>query len=138
PVRVFQDGATIYAQPALAFNSFDTLTEVVDDTVYTLSTSDGKKRRIRIPALPGYQLVQSELIAATNGILLFHNLSPDSLPIAPNQTTILRAVRASDGKQLWKVTTADNGAPVIADGALYLVLQDVTQTDGSVINYETS
>ena len=138
PVRVFQDGATIYAQPALVFNSFDTLTKVVDDTVYTLSTTDGKKRSIRIPALPGYQLVQSELIAATNGILLFHNLSPHSIPIAPLQTTILRAVRASDGKQLWKVTTADNGTPVIVDGVLYLVLQDVTQTDGSVINYETS
>jgi outer membrane protein assembly factor BamB len=138
PARVFQDGATIYAQPVLAFDSFDNLTKVVDDTVYMLSTSDGKKRRIKISPLPGYELNQSELIAATNGVLLFHNLSPDSIPLAPNQTTILRAVRASDGKQLWKVTTAAKGTPVIADGVVYWVLQDVTKTDATSIYYQTS
>jgi outer membrane protein assembly factor BamB len=138
PARVFQDGATIYAQPVLQYDSFDKLTDVVDDTVYVLRTTNGQKRPIKIPPLPGYQLNQSELIAATNGILLFHNLSPDSIPLAPNQTTILRAVRASDGKQIWKVTTALPGTPVIADGVVYWVLQDVTKTEGTVIYYETS
>lgn len=140
PARVFQDGATTYAQPALGFDSFDklTTTKVVDDTVYVLSTADGKKRHIKIPPVPGYGLNQSELLAVSNGIMLFHNLSPDSIPLAPNQTTILRAVRASDGKQIWKVTTAAKGTPVIADGVVYWVLQDVTKTDGSTIYYQTS
>jgi outer membrane protein assembly factor BamB len=138
PARVFQDGTTIYAQPVLKFDSFDKLTKVVDNTVYVLSTTDGTKRRINIPSLPDYELNQSELIAAANGVLLFHNLSPDSIPLAPTQTTIVRAVRASDSKQLWKVTTAVPGDPVIADGVLYLVLQDVTRSDGTTIYYQTS
>ena len=138
PARVFQDGATIYAQPSLTFDSFDKITDMVDDTVYTLSITDGHKRRIRIPPLPDYGIVQSELVGAADGILLFHNLSPDSIPLAPTQTTILRAVRASDSKQIWKVTTAARGAPVIADGVIYWVLQDVTKTDGDLIYYETS
>lgn len=138
PARVFQDGVTIYAQPALGFDSFDKTTPAPDNTVYILSTADGKKRRIRIPSLPGYDLVQSELIAAANGVLLFFNLHPDSIPLAPNETSILRAVRASDGKQLWKVTTASKGTPVISDGVVYLVLQDVTKTEGTIIYYETS
>lgn len=138
PARVFQDGATIYAQPVLRYDSFDKLTKVVDDSVYVLTTTNGQKRPIKIPPLPDYQLNQSELIAATNGVLLFHNLSPDAIPLAPTQTTILRAVRASDGKQLWKVTTAAKGTPVIADGVVYWALQDVTKTEGTVIYYETS
>lgn len=138
PARVFQDGATIYVQPVLKYDSFDKLTKVVDDSVYVLSIANEKKRRIQIPPLPDYGLVQSELVAAANGVLLFHNLSPDSIPLAPEQTTILRAVRASDGKQLWKVTTAAKGTPVIADGVVYWVLQDVTKTEGTAIYYETS
>ncbi len=138
PARVFQDGSTIYAQPVLSYDSFDKLTKVVDDTVYVLTTTNGQKRPIKIPPLPDYQLNQSELIAANNGVLLFHNLSPDAIPLAPTETTILRAVRVSDGKQLWTVTTADHGAPAIADGALYLVLQDVTKIEGGSIYYETS
>ncbi|HEU4783647.1 MAG TPA: PQQ-binding-like beta-propeller repeat protein [Ktedonobacterales bacterium] len=138
PARVLQDGATIYAQPVLSYDSFDKLTDVVDDTVYVLTTTNGQKRPIKIPPLAGYELNQSELIAATNGVLLFHNLSPDSIPLAPKQTTILRAVRASDSKQLWTITTALNGTPAIADGVLCLVLQDVTKDDGETIYYETS
>lgn len=138
PARVLQDGSTIYAQPVLAYDSFDKLTHVVDDTVYVLTTTNGQKRPIKIPPLPDYQLNQSELIAATNGVLLFHNLSPDAIPLAPTQTTILRAVRASDSKQLWTITTALNGTPAIADGVLCLVLQDVTKIEGGSIYYETS
>lgn len=139
PTRVFQDGAAIYAQPVLMADSFDgPPPKVVDATVYTLSTTDGHKRRIRIPPLPDYGEVQSELVGAADGILLFHNLSPDSIPLAPTQTTILRAVRASDSKQLWQVTTAAKGKPVIADGVIYWALQDVTKTEGTLIYYETS
>jgi glucose dehydrogenase len=138
PARVFQDGATIYAQPVLRYDSFEKPTKVVDDTVYVLTTTNGQKGPIKIPPLPDYQLNQSELIAATNGVLLFHNLSPDAIPLAPTQTTIVRAVRVSDGKQLWKVTTAAHSAPAIAGGALYLVLQDVTKIEGGSIYYETS
>jgi outer membrane protein assembly factor BamB len=138
PARVFQDGAAVYAQPVLSSDSFDKLTDVVDDTVYVLTATNGQKRPIKIPALPDYQLNQSELIAANNGVLLFHNLSPDAIPLAPTQTTIVRAVRVSDGKQLWKVTTAAHSAPAIADGVLYLVFQDVTKVEGGSIYYETS
>jgi len=138
PARVFQDGGTTYAQPVLSYDSFDKLTDVVDDTVYVLTTTNGQKRPIKIPSLPDYELNQSELIAATSGVLLFHNLSPDSIPLAPKQATIVRAVRASDSKQLWTITTAAHGAPAIADGVLCLVLQDVTKTDSESIYYETS
>ncbi|HEY7342830.1 MAG TPA: hypothetical protein VH591_18285, partial [Ktedonobacterales bacterium] len=41
PARVFQDGATIYAQPVLSYDTFDKLTKVVDDTVYVLKTTSG-------------------------------------------------------------------------------------------------
>ncbi|MGE5334281.1 MAG: PQQ-binding-like beta-propeller repeat protein [Nitrososphaerota archaeon] len=142
PARVFQDGATIYAQPDLAFDSFVELNgrpnPKPDSSVYILSTSDGKKRRITIPSLKDYDLVQSKLVGVSNGVLLFFNLSPDAIPLAPTQTSILRAVRAHDGKQIWKVTTAAAGTPVIADGVVYWVLQDVTKTEGTVIYYETS
>lgn len=138
PARVFQDGSTIYAQPVLSYDTFDKLADVVDDTVYVLTATNGQKRPIKIPALPDYQLNQSELIAATNGVLLFHNLSPDAIPLAPTQTTILRAVRASDSKQLWTITTAAHGVPAIADGVLCLVLQDVTKIEDGSIYYETS
>src|SRR5215469_5107561 len=49
--RVFQDGETIFAQPALGFDSFpptSTALYVPDPTVYTLSTTTGKKGKIRI------------------------------------------------------------------------------------------
>ena len=137
--RVFRDGPTIYAQPALELDSFDVGKRTdPDNTVYVLSTTDGKKQRIRIPPLPGYEVVQSKLFAAADGMLLFNNLSPDSRPIAPTQTSVLRAVRASDSTQRWQFTTALAGTPAIADGVLYLVLQDVTKTDGDTIFYETS
>lgn len=143
PVRLFRDGATIYAQPDLAFDTFDIPVgqkpPLPDDTVYTLSTTDGKKpRHIHIPAMPGYGIVQSKLVGAANGVLLFFNLHPDSIPLAPNQTTVLRAVRASDSKQLWKVTTADAGEPVIADGVVFWLLTDVTKTEGTIVTYQTS
>jgi outer membrane protein assembly factor BamB len=44
----------------------------------------------------------------------------------------------SDGKQIWKVTTAAHSAPAIADGVLFMVLQDVTKVEGGSIYYETS
>lgn len=142
PTRVFQDGATIFAQPTLTLHSFEAPPNqpppIPDNTVYALSTTDGKKRHLKIPALPDYEEVQSELRGAASGILLFYNLSPNSIPLAPNQTTILRAVRVSDGKQRWTVTTADAGMPVVADGVIYWVLQDVTKTEGTVIYYQTS
>src|SRR5215467_6447758 len=50
--RVFQDGETIFAQPALSFDSFEAQTGKApffpDPTVYTLSTTTGKKRKIHI------------------------------------------------------------------------------------------
>ena len=142
PARVFQDGETIYAQPALTFTSFPPKGEQVylpDPTVYTLSTTTGKKGHIRIPAMPDYdKYVQSKLIGAADGILLVYAQDPNSAEFAPKEGSILRAVRASDGKQLWKVTTALAGTPTIVDGVIYLALQDVTSTEGTIISYETS
>ncbi|HEX6122715.1 MAG TPA: PQQ-binding-like beta-propeller repeat protein [Ktedonobacterales bacterium] len=142
PARVFQDGDVIYAQPALTFSSVDIPIgghpKLPDNMVYTLSTTDGKKSRVRIPGLSGYEQVQSKLIGVADGILLFYNFSPDSIPVAPTQTTILRAVRVSDSKQIWQVTTASAGVPAIADDAIYWVLQDVTKNDGKTIYYQTS
>lgn len=150
--RVFQDGGTIYAQPALTFESFPTPIGkkpfVPDSAVYTLSTTTGKKTKIGIPALPdritdqpnsGYDtVVQSKLIGAADGILLLYTQDPNSAELAPKEGSILRAVRARDGKQLWRVMTAAAGKPTIANGALYVALQDVTRIDGSTIYYETS
>lgn len=142
PARVFQDGGVIYAQPALTPDSVDVPIgdkhPDPDNTVYILSTTDGRKQRIRIPGVSGYGIVQSKLVGVANGMLLFYNFSPDSIPVAPTQTTILRAVRASDSKQRWQVTTAAAGEPAIADGVIYWVLQDVTSSDSTSINYETS
>jgi outer membrane protein assembly factor BamB len=142
PVRVFQDGETIYAQPALTFTSFSPKGGQIylpDPTVYTLSTTTGRKGHIRIPAMPDYdKYVQSKLIGAADGILLVYAQDPNSPELAPKQGSILRAVRASDGKQLWKVTTAYAGKPTIVDGVIYLALQDVTRIEGTIIYYETS
>lgn len=142
PARVFEDGGVIYAQPSLTFESVDvpigSHPQLPDNSVYILSTTDGKKQRIRIPDLPGYGVVQSKLVGVANGMLLFYNFSPDSIPLAPTQTTILRAVRIHDSKQIWQVTTADAGVPAIVDGVIYWVLQDVTKTEGTIIYYETS
>ena len=140
--RVFQDGETIYAQPALSFDSFppkDGKVYLPDPTVYTLSTTTGTKGRIRIPAMPDYdKYVQSKLIGAADGILLVYAQDPKSSEFAPEEGSILRAVRASDGKQLWKITTAYAGKPTIVGGVVYLALQDVTHTEGTIISYETS
>jgi outer membrane protein assembly factor BamB len=143
PARVFQDGETIYAQPALTFESFPTpiggQPYLPDSTVYTLSTTTGKKGRIRIPAMPDYdKFVQSKLLGVSDGILLVYAQDPNSPELAPKEGSILRAVRASDGKQLWKVTTAFAGKPTMVDGVVYLALQDVTRIEGSTIYYETS
>jgi outer membrane protein assembly factor BamB len=141
--RVFQDGETIFAQPALSFDSFPTpigkAPFVPVPTVYTLSTTTGKKGKIRIPAMPDYdKYVQSKLIGAANGILLVYAQDPNSPELAPEEGSILRGVRASDSKQLWKIKTALAGIPTIADGVVYIALQDVTSTVGTTINYETS
>ena len=141
--RVFQDGETIFAQPALTFDSFPTpigkAPFVPVPTVYTLSTTTGKKEKIRIPALPDYdKFVQSKLIGAANGILLVYAQDPNSPELAPEEGSILRGVRASDSKQLWMIKTALAGIPTIADGVVYIALQDVTSTVGTTINYETS
>jgi outer membrane protein assembly factor BamB len=143
PARVFQDGATIYAQPALTFTSFPTPIGghpyLPDPTVYTLSTTTGKKGHIRIPAMPDYDnYVQSKLVGAADGILLVYAQDPNSPELAPKEGSILRAVRASNGKQLWKVTTAFAGKPTIADGVVYLALMDVTRIEGTTISYETT
>jgi outer membrane protein assembly factor BamB len=142
PARVFQDGETIYAQPALTFESFppkDGDVYLPDPTVYTLATTTGKKGHIRIPAMPDYdKYVQSKLIGVADGILLVYAQDPNSPELAPEEGSILRAVRASDGKQLWKVTTALAGKPTVVGGVIYLALQDVTRTEGTVIYYETS
>lgn len=143
PTRVFQDGATIYAQPVLNFDSFPAPIGgkpfVPDPTVYTLSTTTGKKGHIRIPAMPDYdKYVQSKLIGAGNGILLVYAQDPNSAELAPKEGSVLRAVRASDGKQLWRVMTALAGTPTIANGVVYLALQDVTGIEGTIISYETS
>jgi outer membrane protein assembly factor BamB len=143
PARVFQDGETIYAQPALTFESYPTPIGghpyLPDPTVYTLSTATGKKGHIRIPAMPAYdKYVQSKLIGAADGILLVYAQDPNSAELAPEEGSILRAVRASDGKQLWTITTAYGGKPTIVGGVVYLALQDVTRTEGTVIYYETS
>jgi outer membrane protein assembly factor BamB len=141
--RVFQDGETIFAQPALTFQSFPTqigkVPFVPDPTVYTLSTTTGKKGKIRIPAMPAYdKFVQSKLVGAADGILLVYAQDPNSPELAPQEGSILRGVRASDGKQLWMIKTALAGKPTIADGVVYLALQDVTSSDQTTINYETS
>jgi outer membrane protein assembly factor BamB len=150
--RVFQDGATIYAQPALDFNSFPKPIGgkpfVPDPTIYRLSTTTGSKAKIRIPALPdritdlpdrGYDtVVQSKLIGAADGILLLYTQDPNSAELAPKEGSILRAVRARDGKQLWRVMTALAGTPTIANGVVYLALQDLTNITGTTYTYETS
>jgi outer membrane protein assembly factor BamB len=143
PARVFQDGETIYAQPALTFTSFPTPIGghpyLPDPTVYTLSTTTGKKGHIRIPAMPDYDnYVQSELVGAADGILLVYAQDPNSPELAPQEGSVLRGVRASDGKQLWMIKTALAGKPTIAEGVVYLALQDVTSSDQTTINYETS
>ncbi len=62
-----------------------------DPTVYTLSTTTGKKGKIRIPALPGYDLyVQSKLIGAADGILLVYAQDPNSAELAPDEASIMR------------------------------------------------
>ena len=141
--RVFQDGETIFAQPALTFDSFSTpigkLPFVPVPTVYTLSTTTGKKGKIRIPPMPDYdKFVQSELVGAADGILLVYAQDPNSPELAPEEGSILRGVRASDGKRLWMIKTALAGAPTIADGVVYQALQDVTSIVGTTISYETS
>ena len=141
--RVFQDGETIFAQPALAFDSFPAQIGkalfVPDPTVYTLSTTTGKKGKIRIPAMPDYdKYVQSKLVGAADGILLVYAQDPNSPELAPEEESILRGVRASDGKQLWMFKTAFAGTPTIAGGVVYLALQDVTSSDQTGINYEVS
>jgi outer membrane protein assembly factor BamB len=142
PARIFQDGETIYAQPALTFTSFpakDKQLYLPDPTAYTLSTTTGKKEKIRIPAMPDYdKFVQSKLIGAADGILLVYAQDPNSAEFAPEERSILRAVRASDGKQLWKITTAYAGKPTVVGGIVYVALQDVTRTEGTTIYYETS
>ena len=50
----------------------------------------------------------------------------------------MRGVRASDGKQLWMFKTALAGTPTIADGVVYLALQDVTSVTETTISWETS
>jgi outer membrane protein assembly factor BamB len=142
--RVFQDGETVFAQPALTYDSFPAPIGskglyVPDPTVYILSTATGKKGKIRIPALPGYDdFVQSKLVGAASGILLVYAQDPHSSEFAPQEASILRAVRASDGKQIWKIKTALAGKPTIANGVVYLALQDVTSVNGTIITYETS
>jgi outer membrane protein assembly factor BamB len=145
PARVFQDSGTIYAQPVLSYDSFPAPIGgplfLPDPTVYTLSTTTGKKGHIRIPALPDRdydRIVQSKLIGVADGILLFYTQDPNSAEFVPKEGSILRAVRASDGKQLWRVMTALAGKPTIANGVVYLALQDVTRIEGTTISYETS
>jgi len=142
--RVFQDGETIFAQPALTFDSFPTPIGskglyVPDPTVYTLSTTTGKKGKIHIPALPGYdQFVQSKLIGAADGILLVYAQDPHSSEFIPLEGSVLRGVRASDSKGLWMIKTALAGTPTIANGVIYVALQDVTSSNATSVNYEIS
>lgn len=141
--RVFQDGETIFAQPALTFDSFPTpigkAPFVPVPTVYTLSTTTGKKGKIRIPAMPDYdKYVQSMLVGAADGILLVYAQDPNSPELLPQEGSILRGVRARDGKRLWMIKTALAGQPTIADGIVYIALQDVTSSNATTINYETS
>lgn len=143
PARVFQDGETIYAQPALTFTSFPTPIGghpyLPDPTVYILSTTNGTKGKIRIPAMPDYdKYVQSKLVGAADGILLVYAQDPNSPELAPKEESLLRGVRASNGKQLWTIKTAFAGKPTIADGVVYLALMDVTRIEGTIISYETT
>ncbi|HEX6540505.1 MAG TPA: PQQ-binding-like beta-propeller repeat protein [Ktedonobacterales bacterium] len=132
---ILQDGATVYAQPDL---ENDTSTSP-DSSVYVLSAGSQKQRRISIesePAVPRLNPVQSKLVAATNGILfLFSN--PGGV-FGPSQTSALIAVSVRDGGPIWKVTTALAGRPVLSDGVVYCVLQDVTKIEANAINYQTS
>ncbi|HEU5347442.1 MAG TPA: PQQ-binding-like beta-propeller repeat protein [Ktedonobacterales bacterium] len=134
--RVFQDGATIYAQPDFASNLDNSQT---DSSVYVLSAGDRKQRRISIaaqPAVPGHDPIQSVLIAAASGTLFLYS-NPGGV-FAPLQIDVLSAVSARDGKELWKVTTALAGTPAVSDGVAYCVLQDVTKSTHETIFYDVS
>jgi len=132
---VFQDGATVYAQPDLESSG----STAPDSSVYVLSAGDQKQRRIVIasqPAVKDIDPVQSKLLAAANGTLfLFSN--PTGV-FAPTESSVLSAVSARDGKQIWTVTTALAGTPTLADGVVYYVSMDLTASNSTTAYYQTS
>ena len=134
-VTVFQDGATVYAQPDLESSG----STAPDSSVYILSAGDRKQRRIAIsnqPAVKDYDPVQSKLLTAANGTLfLFSN--PTGV-FVPTESSVLSAVNARDGKQIWTVTTALAGTPALADGVVYYVAMDLTTANSTTVYYETS
>jgi outer membrane protein assembly factor BamB len=137
--QVFQDGATVYAQPDLAVNNSTQGSVLPDSSVYVLRAGNRKQRRIPVasePALKDSNPVQSQLVAAANGTLFLYS-NPSGV-FAPIETSVMSAVSARDGTRLWKVTTALAGTPVLADGVVYCVLQDVTKADSTTIYYQVS
>ena len=127
--RIFQDGATIYAQPALSDDS----TTQPDSSVYVLSVGDRKQRRIpiTIPAdVPG------TLMAAGSGSLAL--FCSESLGEMFRTLSTLRVMSAHDGKQLCSIECYSAETPVISDGVLYAMFGIVISRTAGELTIETS
>ena len=130
--RIFQDGATIYAQPDLTDLSQDS-TAQPDSSLYTLSVNDRKQQRIPI-TIPAD--VQGTLMAVGNGSLALFC----SEPLLEMFTTLstLRVMSAHDGKQLCSIECYAAETPAISDGVLYAMLGLVTSKTAGELTVETS
>lgn len=125
---LFQDGATIYAQPSLSDNSF---TEA-DSSVYVLSPTTRKQRRIPVKTDIATQGI---LLSAAQGLFTFFFEGDLNATVSPT----FRAMRASDGEQLWQVNCTTANPPAIADGVVYVVLDELigTEEGGNILVFSS-
>jgi outer membrane protein assembly factor BamB len=127
---VLQDGATVYAQPTLV--PTDTQPQA-DSSVFVLSSTDGKQRRLPIVT---HSVEQGALVAGARGTLyLYFERSLEGGTPNPSE---VRAIGARDGKPLWSLACDYAAVPAVADGILYCVLALETSRNAEGVTYQNS